>query len=54
MKEKMDALGVECQVHTGIRKGGPDHTRLTMDFVKRHFQDEVAGLTVSPAVRSRA
>lgn len=37
LKDKMDALGVECQVHTGIQKGGPDHTKLTMDFVKRQF-----------------
>jgi len=37
LKEKMDALGVECRLHTGIPKGGPDHTRLTMDFVKRQF-----------------
>ena len=40
LKEKMDALGVECQVHDGIQKGGPDHTRLTMDFVNRHFKME--------------
>ena len=38
LKEKMDALGVECQVYTGIQKGGPDHTKLTMDFVKRQFK----------------
>ena len=37
LREKMDALGVECQVHTGIQKGGPDHTKLTVDFVKRQF-----------------
>ena len=43
LKEKMDALGIECQVHTGIQKGGPDHTRLTMDFVKRHFKIWDAG-----------
>ena len=38
LKEKMDALGIECQVHTGIQKGGPEHTKLTMDFMKRHFK----------------
>ena len=38
MKEKMDALGVECQVHTGVQKGSQEHTKLTVDFVKRHFQ----------------
>jgi len=38
LKEKMDALGVECQVHTGVQKGSQEHTKLTVDFVKRHFQ----------------
>jgi len=37
LKEKMDALGVECQVHTGVEKGSGEHTKLTMDFVKRQF-----------------
>ena len=37
LKEKMDALGVECQVHTGVQKGSREHTNLTMDFVKRQF-----------------
>jgi len=40
LKEKMDALGVECKVHTGVQKGGQEHTKLTMDFVKRHFRME--------------
>lgn len=38
LQEKMDALGVECQVHTGVQKGSQEHTKLTVDFVKRHFQ----------------
>jgi hypothetical protein len=37
LKEKMDALGIECQVHTGIGKGGEEWTKLIMDFVKKHF-----------------
>ncbi len=36
LKEKMDALGIECQVHAGARQG-TDGVKLTMDFVKRHF-----------------
>ncbi|MCX7047761.1 MAG: hypothetical protein NTX50_20030 [Candidatus Sumerlaeota bacterium] len=38
LKEKMDALGIECQVHTGIEKNSPAHTKLWMDFVKRQFK----------------
>lgn len=37
LKEKMDALGVECQVHTGIQKGSPEHRELWMDFMRRRF-----------------
>jgi hypothetical protein len=37
LKEKMDALGVECQVRTGIRPGSEEWTALAMDFVKKHF-----------------
>jgi hypothetical protein len=33
LKEKMDALGIECQVYTG----GEGGTHQTMDFVKKHF-----------------
>ena len=53
LKEKMDALGIECQVHTDIQKGGPDHTRLTMDFVKRHFKmwDALAAAPTLPSDR---
>lgn len=37
LKEKMDALGIECQVHTGVKRDNEEWTSLTMDFVKRHF-----------------
>ena len=37
LKDKMDRLGVECQVETGIRRGDGDYTNLTMEFVKKHF-----------------
>jgi acetyl esterase len=35
LKEKMDALGIECQLHTGIQ--GNEGGKLTMDFIKKHF-----------------
>ena len=38
LKEKMDALGIECQVRDGISKRGDDQTQLTIDFIKRHFK----------------
>jgi acetyl esterase len=37
LKEKMDALGVECQIATGIKRDSEEHTALTMDFITRHF-----------------
>ena len=37
LKVKMDELGIECQVHTGVRRGTDVWTKLTMDFVKKHF-----------------
>jgi acetyl esterase len=35
LKEKMDALGIECQVATGIQ--GNEGAKLILDFVKRHL-----------------
>jgi hypothetical protein len=35
LKEKMDALGIECEVRTGIK--GNEAGKLVLDFVKRHF-----------------
>ena len=35
LKEKMDALGIECQVAAGIPKG--DHAKLVFEFVKKHL-----------------
>ncbi len=37
LKEKMDALGIECDVRPGTRRGSDDWTTLTMDFVKKHL-----------------
>lgn len=37
LKEKMDDLGVECRVETGVRRGSEQWTKLTMDFVKKYF-----------------
>ena len=38
LKEKMDALGIECQVRTGVRPGSEEWTTLAMEFVKKHFE----------------
>lgn len=35
LKERMDKLGIECEVHTGIPRGGSSD--LTLGFVKKHF-----------------
>jgi acetyl esterase len=35
LKEKMDALGIECQVETGVQ--GNDGAKLVFEFVKKHF-----------------
>ncbi len=35
LKEKMDALGIECEVATGIQ--GYEGAKLVLDFVKKHF-----------------
>ena len=37
LKEKMDSLGIECRVESGIRPGDARRTKLTMAFVKRHL-----------------
>jgi acetyl esterase/lipase len=39
LKEKMDQLGIKCHVHTGIPRGD-EWTKLTMNFVKKHFRLE--------------
>ena len=36
LKEKMDELSIECEVHTGIPRGD-EWTKLTVDFVKKHL-----------------
>jgi hypothetical protein len=33
----MDALGIECQVQTGIEQYSPEHSKLVLDFIKKHF-----------------
>jgi acetyl esterase/lipase len=35
LKERMDKLGIECQVHTGLSRG--ESTELTFGFIKKHF-----------------
>ena len=36
LKEKMDELGIECKVQTGIPRGD-EWTKLTVEFVKQHL-----------------
>jgi acetyl esterase/lipase len=37
LKEKMDKLGLECDVQTGVRRGADEWTEMTMAFVKKHL-----------------
>jgi acetyl esterase/lipase len=37
LKERMDALNLECQVHTGIERGNPERSRLLFSFIKKHL-----------------
>jgi acetyl esterase len=37
LKEKMDAMNIECEVHTGIPRND-EWTKLTVDFVKKHLR----------------
>jgi hypothetical protein len=36
----MDKFGMECEVHIGLRRGSEQWTKLTLDFVKKHFEIE--------------
>lgn len=37
LKEKMDKLGIECRIHTGLPRGSDEWTRQTMRFIKKHL-----------------
>ena len=37
LKNEMDELGIDCEVHAGIRRRDEDSVRLTMEFVKEHL-----------------
>lgn len=37
LKEKMDPLGIECRVETGVRRGDDAYTKLTMAFIRKHL-----------------
>ncbi len=37
LKEEMDKLDIDCHVHPGVRRGGGDWVKLTMDFLKKHL-----------------
>lgn len=38
LKDKMDPLGIECHVETGIRPGDARRSNLTLAFVKAHLK----------------
>ena len=38
LRDRMDPLGIECQVHTGFRRTGASRSKLVMEFVKKHFR----------------
>ena len=37
LKEKMDQLGIECTVETGVRRGNDAYVQLVSNFIKRHL-----------------
>ncbi len=37
LKEKMDQLGIECRVETGVRRGDDSFTKLTTAFIRKHL-----------------
>ncbi len=37
LKEELDKLDIQCQVHTAVRRGSDEWTKLTLDFIKGHF-----------------
>jgi hypothetical protein len=37
LKEKMDPLGIECQVLTGVKPGSEKWVKPAMDFIKKHL-----------------
>ena len=37
LKEQMDQLGIECQVHEGVNRNSDEWTQLTFEFVMKHF-----------------
>jgi hypothetical protein len=39
LKEKMNALGIECEVRTGGKpRNSEEWTKPAMDFINRHFR----------------
>jgi acetyl esterase len=38
LKERMDSLGIECQVHTGFARTNDSRSELVMKFVKQHLR----------------
>lgn len=40
LKEKMDPLGIECTVRTGVRRGSDEWVQETLAFVWKHFEQQ--------------
>ncbi len=38
LKQKLDSVGIDCQVETGVRRGDARYTELTLNFLKRILQ----------------
>ena len=37
LKEKMDSLGIECEVNTGLARSKESRSKLVVEFVQKHF-----------------
>jgi hypothetical protein len=40
LQDAMGPLAIECRVETGIRRGDDSFTKLTMEFIKKHFMPQ--------------
>jgi acetyl esterase len=40
LKKAMDALNLECEVHTGIEKGSPERSKRMFAFIKEHLLEK--------------
>ena len=50
LKDKMDRLGIDCRVETGIVRGDPRRAELTADFIKQHLLRQPETSKAAPAI----